>query len=129
MKISYLELLEMIKEGKQPRKVKFNESVYEWRNAMYAKLYEKALNPLLVEEHTDDFLAKVKCIEVVQEILDEKEKEYLSAVIKPFRNEVLWIKKLDYRDGEYIKLRTFNTNMVFPDFEKGTMYKVMQYDV
>ena len=35
-------------------------------------------------------------LQLKEEILDEKEKEYLRAVIRPFRNRVKWIKKNTY---------------------------------
>lgn len=65
------------------------------------------------------------------QILDETEREYLSAVIKPFRNRVKYIVKtygvsearqfirIIMCDGEYSNL---------PFFKGGTMYKGMKVD-
>ena len=54
---------------------------------------------------------------------------YLSAVIKPFRKDVKYIKKMDYviRAKEYllIKMRDLST-AALPLFEKETMYKGME---
>lgn len=62
-----------------------------------------------------------------KEILDEKEKEYLSAVIKPFRDRIEYIKKVkDIR--EYIAIYLKNERLNFPYFDKGTMYKGMELD-
>lgn len=62
-----------------------------------------------------------------EEILDEKEKEYLSAVIKPFRDRVKHIEKGDYMKREYILIYIKNYDIIsFPFFEKGTMYKGME---
>lgn len=62
-----------------------------------------------------------------KEILDEKEKEYLSAVIKPFRDRIEYIKKVeDIR--EYIAIYLKNERLNFPYFDKGTMYKGMESD-
>ena len=67
-------------------------------------------------------------------ILDEIEKEYLSNVIKPFRDKVKCIVKRDYEmsyENEYIFI-VFNDDgcmqikMCFPSFKKGTMYKGMK---
>ena len=62
-------------------------------------------------------------------ILDDVEKAYLSAVIKPFRKDVKYIKKMDYviRAKEYllIKMRDLST-AALPLFEKETMYKGME---
>lgn len=66
---------------------------------------------------------------VEKEILDEKEKEYLSAVIRPFRDRVNYIAKKGVRK-EYIQIVLKKDNECFflPYFEKGTMYKGMEAD-
>lgn len=64
-------------------------------------------------------------------ILNETEKEYLKAVIKPFKNKVKSICKLEgFRmDTEYLTIYfEDNYNIGFPDFEIGTMYKGMKRD-
>lgn len=61
-------------------------------------------------------------------ILDKKEKEYLSYVIKPFRDKIKCLYKTKNEDSEYIEFK-FNDAydfMCFPNFEKGTMYKGME---
>lgn len=62
-------------------------------------------------------------------VLDDVEKEYLSAVIRPFRNKVVAICKETYggdHDYQYIRIR-FNDfpDTCLPVFESGTMYKGM----
>lgn len=59
-------------------------------------------------------------------ILGEKEKEYLSAVIKPFREEVETIEKASFEEDEQLQISDGDTVMAFPCFEKGTMYKGME---
>lgn len=66
-------------------------------------------------------------------ILDKKEKEYLSAVIAPFRNRVEGIVKYVSYKTEYIriKFRDIGGNRGYtslPSFEKDTMYKGMKVD-
>lgn len=70
-----------------------------------------------------------------KEILDKEEKEYLSVVIKPFRNRVESIQKKSYRESEYIKInikpKTQNNSsliddILLPYFKQGTMYKGMK---
>lgn len=64
-----------------------------------------------------------------KEILDEKEKEYLSAVIRPFKGRVDYIKKLDITGIEFICIYLKNDEDIdFPYFKKGTMYKGMKLD-
>ena len=64
--------------------------------------------------------------EYVSKILTEKEKAYLSAVIKPFREEVETIEKASFEEGEQLQISDGDTVMAFPCFEKGTMYKGME---
>lgn len=73
-------------------------------------------------------------LEIKKPILDEVEKEYLSGIIKPFRDKVECIVKRDYEmryENEYIFI-VFNDDgcmqikMCFPSFKKGTMYKGME---
>lgn len=69
--------------------------------------------------------------EVEQEILDNEEREYLRNVIKPFRNRVENIKKMeyDYMDKEYIFIEIGEfEGFSLPLFEKNTMYRGMETD-
>lgn len=69
--------------------------------------------------------------EYKEEILDKKEKEYLSAVIKPFRDEIKYIVKDDRYTGdrEYIFIVIKNDcSITFPYFKKNAMYKGMELD-
>lgn len=87
---------------------------------------------------------KLKIIKLPKPILDEKEKEYLGNIIKPFRNRILYIAKSEtvktydnpnpkiyeciyimYKDSTKKRNPYY---MGFPHFEKGTMYKGMELD-
>lgn len=63
-------------------------------------------------------------------ILDDVEKAYLSAVIKPFRKDVEWIEKIEryYGGNEYIHITVKRNEdcCELPTFKKGTMYKGME---
>lgn len=60
-------------------------------------------------------------------ILDEKEKEYLRAVIKPWRYRVKSIIKLQYnKEEEFIGFNIRSRYIVFPPFKADTMYKGME---
>lgn len=62
-------------------------------------------------------------------ILDDKEKEYLKAVINPFRKKVEYIEKNVFSiDKEYIEIALESESIVLPNFKKGTMYKKMKSD-
>ena len=63
------------------------------------------------------------------EILDKVEKKYLSEVIRPFRKEVIAIKKLEVPSGrEYILILLKDDGMHFPCFKKDTMYKGLELE-
>ena len=71
--------------------------------------------------------------EYKEPILDDVEKEYLSAVIRPFRKIILTVSKHRLNnDLEYIAIRVKSfkedeeENMCFPAFKIGTMYKGME---
>ena len=64
-------------------------------------------------------------------ILDDVEREYLSAVIKPFRKKILCIRKSkDPRKGKnYIKIEFCDGDrMFFPNLSNDEMYKGMELD-
>ena len=63
-------------------------------------------------------------------ILDDVEKAYLSAVIKPFRKRIEYIEKTDnyYVDGkQFLSIGLVTDDHCYlPFFKKGTMYKGMK---
>lgn len=75
-------------------------------------------------------LERPQTIYEVKEILDEKEKEYLSAVIRPFKNRVNNISKIK-TINEYICIQLSGIyghtteEVCLPYFKKDTMYKGM----
>ena len=63
-----------------------------------------------------------------EEILDKEEKEYLRAVIKPFRDRIKYIEKNLVGGREYIRIKITGEFVNFPYFKKGTMYKGMELE-
>lgn len=68
-------------------------------------------------------------------VLDDVEKEYLSAVIKPFRNRIRCI-CLEPRSSDYYQIKILLTPiyaerdaevLAMPTFKKDTMYKRMKF--
>ena len=95
-----------------------------------------------IREHKDIFSDKFldQKIEIeMPDILDEKEKEYLGNVIKPFRDRVTKIAKFKTIRGDafyiciFIKTTVPNAlsfaKIELPAFAKDTMYKNMLYGV
>ena len=85
--------------------------------------------------YTKEMIAEVKrplCKAIYkrkESILDDKEKEYLSNVIRPFRNIVKYIAKWQYTmSREYIVIRIKNENIYLHSFKENTMYKNMETD-
>ena len=71
--------------------------------------------------------------EHIEPILDDAEKRYLSAVIKPFRDRVQYIEKMfeDHLYGDqdcyiFIRFNDGNYDMNFPAFRESIMYKGMK---
>ena len=79
---------------------------------------------------SDNFTGNIKIENgfiIEKEVLDEIEKKYLSAVIKPFRNKIVYIEKItSLFDGEQIWINLKEDDFFLPEFEKGTMYKGME---
>lgn len=71
-------------------------------------------------------------IKIPSEILNEEEREYLSAVTKPFRDRKVVIKKYEYPQNECIQMsveyydKTGGQTVTLPIFKKGTMYKGLE---
>lgn len=65
-------------------------------------------------------------------VLDNSEREYLSAVIKPFRDNVEYITKFKDRvlNEEFIGITCKGAHdfIAFPNFKCDTMYKGMERD-
>lgn len=80
---------------------------------------------------SNDIDKKIENIRIVyefeQEILDDKEKEYLSSVIKPFRNKVVSISKNKcVGEDAYIVIRLKDDNICLPYFNSKSMYCGME---
>ena len=77
-------------------------------------------------EWEDDEPTSLESI-VHPQILDDAERRYLSAVIRPFRYKVRSVTKGLKINGkeEYIEIDVGGCPMFFPDFKANTMYKGM----
>lgn len=127
MKITYFELLEKVFESNQPKKVKVGSALYEWDGSDYILTTDsrRSLSDTITSWTTKG-QTTAEFIEVVQEVLTDEEKAYLSAVIKPFKEDVSYIVKFEYQGFEYIRIVLRYDSINFPIFEKGKMYKGME---
>ena len=102
--------------------------VYEKTSSGTKELFKKQYRPLVYPyELLIDFANWLEQ-EYVPKILDEKEKAYLSAIIKPFRDKKIMIGKLRHLFGEekYIWIDIDGYHFTLPHFKKGEMYKGME---
>ena len=155
---TFRELLNLIYERKQPNKVYLSgtyfgganvEIEWEWdsvdeeyyyRNSKnFNKVYTEGttLEEVVSDIYTAKQLAEDKIIHLYDEILDDKEKEYLSRIIKPFKMYLISITKEERADREMIIIRYKDymdrnidraSILRLPTFKKGTMYNGMQTD-
>ena len=105
---------------------------------------EKYNSPKMIFETIQDYVdpqIKHNCIEYTTdilewmaqedkgEILDYAEKRYLSEVIRPFREDVIAIEKLEAPAGkEYISIFLKDDGMHFPYFAKDTRYSGLELE-
>ena len=100
----------------------------------YSKPYclSKAIKEVYIDRCKDKSIPVLEwlCEEYKEPILDETERKYLSAVVKPFRNRTEVIAKLldcgEKREYIAVGCNTIQDSFSLPSFEKGTMYKCME---
>lgn len=127
-------IVEAVKAMTEGKKIRRND----WERGYYITLIDNQVvsqngwsSGLCIEDFSADCWEEYK-----EPILDEEEKKYLSAVIKPFRDRVIYIKKIDMylgcnKNAEYILGELGNKDDVvdtfaLPYFPKGNMYKGME---
>ena len=136
--MTFEEALQALKEGKKVG----NKG---WSSSVYLKKYfdrvvnqdGKTMNLTITSMLSDDWE------EYKEPILDEEEKEYLSAVIKPFRDSVCYIQKVETTNSDnqfiFIRLKRYDCeenehestkyeDIDLPYFKANTMYKNMKGD-
>ena len=67
------------------------------------------------------------------QILNDIERKYLKTILKPFHDEVNYIKKIkdcmidnETQNKEYLYIKLYDGEFVFPDFDSGKMYSGME---
>lgn len=117
----------IIKTGhtfKQLRLIQHNELANRTYTVM---LCDEPVAELNDKKEPLDVFRKWLDMEHKEPILDEAERAYLSAVIRPFRKSVISIEKSTiYGEGEVICIDTEKSDIVLPPFEEGTMYDGME---
>lgn len=129
--MTFEEALKALKEGKKIRRKDWCDGFFITLTSNKCLVVNGRTSGLFIDDFSEDWWEEVK-----EDILDKEEKEYLSAVIKPFRDRVTYIKKVDTYFGcnkncEYIFGKLSNKDTVIdvftlPWFPKGSMYKGME---
>ena len=84
-----------------------------------------------VQHSAEEFMIRKDIFEIVKEssILDNEEKRYLEAVIRPFKSRVINItKEKNYGGDYYISIELNDAAIDLPLFKKGTMYNSMEIE-
>ena len=96
-----------------------------WSDTIQGWIYSLEFNNILS--------GNIEIVKLSKPILTESEKEYLSAVIKPFRDRITHIFKFELTgyegigiDLKFPKVEKDDDAMTLPSFEIGTMYKGME---
>ena len=126
----------MVKNMKNKEKYDLNTLKIEWTPLMFKKrlftvkvkrddsiIFSKKMKPS--ETGTSAYNAWLEA-EYKPSVLDDVEKAYLSAVIKPFRKRVECVRKMVLKKEEFLKIYLEDETILFPFFAKGTMYKGME---
>ena len=116
-KLLGLELEEEFRINVSPLEFKLTKSgLLYWSNASQMWERSRAIEELLIGQY--------EIIKIPKPILDEKEKEYLSSVIKPFRDKVISISKKSANYGEFIDILIDEAEDIYlPYFKPGKMYQ------
>ena len=125
--MTIVEAAKALAEGKKIRR-------NDWSKGDYVTLKDNKVvsqsglsSGLCIEDFSADWWEEYK-----EPVLNEKEKEYLSAVIKPFRDRVVYILKVEAGECNWlisIKIKRYdedsNEYIDLPYFRENTMYKNM----
>ena len=128
-KLLDVELEEEFRLKDFPSKFKITENgMMFWSNTSHEWCNSSGISNALLT-------GKREIIKISKSILDDIEKEYLLNIIKPFRKNIITIRKTDYYEHEYIEIFIYRPGEIvsceaisFPYFNKGKMYKGMEID-
>lgn len=131
--MTFEEMLRALMNGKKIRKKAWDRGIYRMRgDGKYIIDQEGNESAILIDGSFDADVWE----EYKEEVLDEKEKKYLSAVIKPFRDRVVYIHKVEaVYPAQFISIRLKRYDYAkeaayeyfdLPYFKKDTMYIGME---
>ena len=126
IKISFSQLFEMIEKEVQPDELIIDDRIYCWDGYTYIRRTDMTVLPYDNMKN----LAKKKIL-IMNQDLKRNERSYLKAMIKPFRDDVEMITKMDSPDGrEFIAICLKGDICVpLPPFESGAYYTGLEINV
>ena len=89
MKVSYYELLGMIKENKQPKKLVYNDNVYTWDSENFAKNNGYCITDKMKE--IEMFNKDITILEPMGIIEEDKEIEELHDYAGKYNDDVVYV--------------------------------------
>lgn len=129
--MTFEEALKALKEGKKIRRKDWSEGFFITLTNNKCLVVNGRTSGLFIDDFSEDWWEEVK-----EDILDKEEKEYLSAVIKPFRDKVTHIAKTeDDIEWSYAIMIRVDSKVVdddyyeffLPPFKRtSSMYKNME---
>ena len=125
MKITLYELLGLIKDYNAPDKIEYEGIIYELDKNIMNYWYKDGRRYLFEGylSHLNDIVT------ILPNFLNDEEREYLRAVIKPFRDQIEYIVKYRIPGEEYIKIVLRDLDAAnLPAFSPGSMYTGMESD-
>ena len=139
--------MKIIKKKENKRKTRLMKNIEKYKDIVLKNLNACDIDSLLPKKFINGYCKGFNCEgcgervlkwlleEAKEPVLDDVEKKYFSAVIKPFRKIIVTVSKHRLNnDLEYIAIRVKSLkedkeeNMCFPAFKIGTMYKGMELD-
>lgn len=127
--MTFEEALNALKEGKKIRRKDWCDGFFITLTSNKCLVVNGRTSGLFLDDFSED------CWEEYEEpVLDDAEKKYLSAVIKPFRDRVCYICKLELISCNqfiHMEVKRYDEDTSYdyinlPIFKKDTMYKNMK---
>lgn len=126
--MNFFEAMQELEKGNKVRNADWKDGLYLLKEENKIRFSEK-----IKAKYLNDTDLNYGSWELYKEpILNDEEKEYISNVIKPFKNRVCYIIKCDILllsyNEEFIQIcvNSYNHYINLPIFTKGSMYKNMK---
>lgn len=123
--IKLADLCNLIAQGNQPKRITYRDSIYEYRDGRYENDYYGVFVLAFGKEYLDE------SITYTDTILTNKEREYLSTVLKPWKGERIYVHKYNAVTDEYnyLFLQVGDGTMSLPKFKADKYYTKLEMKI